>query len=107
MGPSHFTVCRRLSAFTSEIRSTGWETPRPDRLGAGGAIYVHGGTLVVRSSTFEGNGAVGGDGAAKPGEVAEGAVGSPDGVARALALSTFPETVRVAVVVARAGSAVR
>jgi hypothetical protein len=36
-------------------------------MGAGGAIYVHGGTLVVRSSTFEGNGAVGGDGAAKPG----------------------------------------
>jgi hypothetical protein len=36
-------------------------------MGAGGAIYVHGGSLLVRSSTFEGNGAIGGDGAAKPG----------------------------------------
>jgi hypothetical protein len=34
-------------------------------MGAGGAIYVHGGSLIVKSSTFEGNGAIGGDGAAK------------------------------------------
>jgi hypothetical protein len=32
-------------------------------LGAGGAIYVHAGELVVEGSTFEGNGAVGGNGA--------------------------------------------
>ena len=31
-------------------------------LGAGGAIYVKGGTLVVEACTFEGNGALGGDG---------------------------------------------
>jgi hypothetical protein len=31
-------------------------------MGAGGAIAVHGGSLVVQGSTFEGNGAVGGDG---------------------------------------------
>ncbi len=31
-------------------------------LGAGGAIYVRGGTLTVEKSTFEGNGAVGGNG---------------------------------------------
>jgi hypothetical protein len=36
-------------------------------MGAGGAIYVHGGSLLIKSSTFEGNGAIGGDGAAKPG----------------------------------------
>jgi hypothetical protein len=31
-------------------------------LGAGGAVYVRGGTLAVQQSTFEGNGAVGGNG---------------------------------------------
>jgi hypothetical protein len=31
-------------------------------LGAGGAVYVHGGTLTVEQSTFEQNGALGGDG---------------------------------------------
>jgi len=31
-------------------------------MGAGGAIYVMGGSLVVSSTTFEGNGAIGGDG---------------------------------------------
>ncbi|HWW14796.1 MAG TPA: choice-of-anchor Q domain-containing protein [Candidatus Dormibacteraeota bacterium] len=33
-------------------------------MGAGGAIYVHAGGLVVENSTFEGNGAVGGNGSA-------------------------------------------
>jgi len=34
-------------------------------LGAGGAIFVHAGGLVVEASTFEGNGAVGGNGGGK------------------------------------------
>jgi CSLREA domain-containing protein len=34
-------------------------------LGAGGAIYVHAGSLVVENSTFDGNGAIGGDGGAQ------------------------------------------
>jgi hypothetical protein len=33
-------------------------------LGAGGAIYVEGGTVTVERTTFEGNGAIGGNGAA-------------------------------------------
>jgi len=33
-------------------------------MGAGGAIYVHAGTVVIEGSTFEGNGAIGGYGAA-------------------------------------------
>jgi hypothetical protein len=36
-------------------------------MGAGGAIYVRGGNLLISGSTFEGNGAIGGDGARKPG----------------------------------------
>jgi hypothetical protein len=39
-------------------------------MGAGGAVYVHGGSLTIEQSTFEQNGALGGDGG--PGHVNEG-----------------------------------
>jgi hypothetical protein len=44
-------------------------------MGAGGAVYVQGGTLFVENSTFDGNGAVGGNG----GGVGEGDTGGGGG----------------------------
>jgi hypothetical protein len=54
-------------------------------LGAGGAIYVHGGALTVQWSTFEGNGASGGDGGSASGFTSSiggggGGVGGDGGV---------------------------
>jgi len=48
-------------------------------MGAGGAIYVHAGGLVVENSTFEGNGAVGGDGTGGPGPAVIGGGGGIGG----------------------------
>jgi hypothetical protein len=44
-------------------------------LGAGGAVYVHAGTLTVQRSTFESNGAAGGDGGGRTALSGEGGGG--------------------------------
>src|SRR6185436_1814458 len=48
-------------------------------MGAGGAVFVHAGGLVVESSTFESNGAIGGDGAGSVGHTGGGGGGGLGG----------------------------
>ena len=48
-------------------------------LGAGGAIYLYGGSLVIENSTFDGNGAVGGNGSILVGGVGGGGGGGLGG----------------------------
>jgi uncharacterized repeat protein (TIGR02543 family) len=48
-------------------------------MGAGGAIFVHAGGLLVEACTFEGNGAIGGDGAGSVGHTGGGGGGGLGG----------------------------